>query len=180
MNLKGSPRRGLFGATLGFFVGFAAVALVGPTVDRFRELMDLSRALVGFLVAIPSLSGSLLRIPFAARVDRLLRAVAAATVCVSSAGWTTDAAAQQFANSDGRRAVPQSQASPTPASETERTNRDRSAALGSDYLMGRYILPLIIGIAAALGLILSLVLQSDDGPESDSANNSGPSSEPLS
>jgi NNP family nitrate/nitrite transporter-like MFS transporter len=66
---KGSPRAGLWGATLGFFVGFAAVALFGPTAMRFREAMDLSPTAVAFLVAMPALSGSLLRIPFAAWVD---------------------------------------------------------------------------------------------------------------
>ncbi len=31
--LKGSPVQGLVGATLGFFVGFAAVSLFGPTAQ---------------------------------------------------------------------------------------------------------------------------------------------------
>jgi len=66
---KGTPGEGLFGATLGFFVGFAAVALFGPTAGHFREVLDLSPLAVGFLVAAPALSGSLLRIPFAAWVD---------------------------------------------------------------------------------------------------------------
>lgn len=69
MEFKGSPKKGLFGATLGFFVGFAAVALFGPMADRFQEVMDLNPTLVGLLIAMPSLSGSLLRIPFAAWVD---------------------------------------------------------------------------------------------------------------
>jgi NNP family nitrate/nitrite transporter-like MFS transporter len=68
-DLKGTPRQGLLGATIGFFVGFAAVALFGSTAARFRDVMDLSSLQVGFLVAMPSLSGSLLRIPFAAWVD---------------------------------------------------------------------------------------------------------------
>jgi NNP family nitrate/nitrite transporter-like MFS transporter len=68
-SLKGSPRAGLSGATLGFFVGFAAVALFGPTAMRFRDAMGLSATAVAFLVAMPALSGSLLRIPFAAWVD---------------------------------------------------------------------------------------------------------------
>jgi NNP family nitrate/nitrite transporter-like MFS transporter len=67
--LSGNPREGLFGATLGFFIGFAAVALFGPTAQKFKEVMQLTPVMVGFLVAIPSLSGSLLRIPFAAWVD---------------------------------------------------------------------------------------------------------------
>lgn len=65
----GTPAQGLFGATLGFFVGFAAVALFGPTARKFKDVMDLSPLAVGFLVATPALSGSLLRIPFAAWVD---------------------------------------------------------------------------------------------------------------
>ncbi len=66
---KGTPHQGLFAATLGFFFGFAAVALFGPSAARFQEAMALSPLAVGFLVAMPSLSGSLLRIPFAAWVD---------------------------------------------------------------------------------------------------------------
>jgi len=69
MHSKGNPQEGLFGATLGFFVGFAAVALFGPTAVIFKEIMQLSPMMVGLLVAMPSLSGSLLRIPFAAWVD---------------------------------------------------------------------------------------------------------------
>ena len=69
MNIKGSPRDGLIAATLGFFIGFAAVALFGPTANRFQEVMELSPMMVGFLVAAPALSGSLLRIPFSAWVD---------------------------------------------------------------------------------------------------------------
>ena len=38
--VKGNPRLGLTGATLGFFVGFGAVALFGPTAVRFREAME--------------------------------------------------------------------------------------------------------------------------------------------
>jgi NNP family nitrate/nitrite transporter-like MFS transporter len=67
--IRGNPKRGLFGATLGFFIGFAAVALFGPTAQKFNEVMSLTPVMVGFLVAMPSLSGSLLRIPFAAWVD---------------------------------------------------------------------------------------------------------------
>ncbi|HKA01557.1 MAG TPA: MFS transporter [Candidatus Solibacter sp.] len=67
--VKGSPAQGLTGATLGFFIGFAAVALFGPTAAKFQQVMHLSPMAVGFLVAMPSLSGSLLRIPFSAWVD---------------------------------------------------------------------------------------------------------------
>jgi len=69
MQFKGNRKQGLFGATLGFFIGFAAVSLFGPTAKKLQELMQLTPVMVGFLVAMPSLSGSLLRIPFAAWVD---------------------------------------------------------------------------------------------------------------
>ena len=67
--IVGTPQQGLTGATLGFFVGFAAVALFGPSATKFDDVMDLSAFEVGLLVAMPALSGSLLRIPFSAWVD---------------------------------------------------------------------------------------------------------------
>lgn len=69
MTPQGTPGRALFSATLGFFIGFAAVALFGTTAARFQEVMGLSPMAVGFLVAMPALSGSLLRIPCAAWAD---------------------------------------------------------------------------------------------------------------
>jgi NNP family nitrate/nitrite transporter-like MFS transporter len=66
---SGSPAQGLWGATVGFFTGFAAVALFGPTANMFREAMQLDPGTVGWLVAMPALSGSILRIPFSAWVD---------------------------------------------------------------------------------------------------------------
>ncbi|MGE5284433.1 MAG: MFS transporter [Actinomycetota bacterium] len=65
----GTPAQGLTGATLGFFIGFAAVSLFGPTAKSLKGIMGLDPLEVGFLVAAPSLSGSLLRIPFSAWVD---------------------------------------------------------------------------------------------------------------
>lgn len=70
IKLTGTPARGLTGTTIGFFFGFAAVSLYGPTAIKFKEAMDLSTTMMGLLVAIPSLSGSLLRIPFGAWVDK--------------------------------------------------------------------------------------------------------------
>ena len=67
--IEGTPRLALWSATLGFFVGFAAVALFGPSANRFQQVMGLGPLAVGFLVAVPALSGSLLRIPFSAWVD---------------------------------------------------------------------------------------------------------------
>ncbi len=69
MELNGNPHKGLVGTTLGFFFGFAAVSLYGPTAVHFKEAMGLTPAELGLLVAIPALSGSLLRIPFGAWVD---------------------------------------------------------------------------------------------------------------
>jgi NNP family nitrate/nitrite transporter-like MFS transporter len=67
---KGSPNAALWGATLGFFIGFGAVSLFGPTAAAFKTVMHLTPSMMGILVAIPMLTGSLLRIPFGAWVDR--------------------------------------------------------------------------------------------------------------
>jgi NNP family nitrate/nitrite transporter-like MFS transporter len=69
--LKGNPRRGLIAATWGFFVGFTAVTLMGAAGPKFKVAMDLSASMLGILVAAPQLSGSLLRIPFGAWVDKV-------------------------------------------------------------------------------------------------------------
>ncbi len=69
-HLKGSPAAGLVAATLGFFVGFAGVALYGPAAREFKGIMSLSGLALGLLVAAPQLTGSLLRIPFGSWVDR--------------------------------------------------------------------------------------------------------------
>lgn len=57
-------------ATLGFFGGFAGVSVFGPLVPKFTHLLGLSPFAAGMLAAIPSLTGSLLRIPFGAAVER--------------------------------------------------------------------------------------------------------------
>jgi len=69
--MKGSPTVGLTMGTWGFFVGFAAVALYGPAAKYFQEQMQLGGLALGLLVAAPQLTGSLLRIPFGAWVDRV-------------------------------------------------------------------------------------------------------------
>lgn len=90
--LKGTPSGALFGATLGFFIGFAAVALFGPTAARFQQVMQLSPLQVGFLVSMPALTGSILRIPFSAWVDttggRRPFLVLLIASCVGMAGLT--------------------------------------------------------------------------------------------
>lgn len=69
-SLRGNSTRGLTGTTLGFFVGFAAVALYGSTATVFKGVFhDLNPILLALLVAAPNLSGALLRIPFGAWVD---------------------------------------------------------------------------------------------------------------
>lgn len=69
VSIHGTATSALTAATMGFFFGFAAVALFGPTAKEFKDLLELSPAAVGLLVAAPNLSGSLLRIPFSAWVD---------------------------------------------------------------------------------------------------------------
>jgi NNP family nitrate/nitrite transporter-like MFS transporter len=57
--------------TLAFFAGFAGVSAFGPIVANLKQSMELNPLLVGFLAASPALTGSLLRIPFGAMVDRV-------------------------------------------------------------------------------------------------------------
>lgn len=68
--LAGSPMGGLTMGTWGFFIGFAAVALYGPAAKFFQSQMHLGGFALGMLIAAPQLTGSLLRIPFGAWVDR--------------------------------------------------------------------------------------------------------------
>ena len=68
--VTGTRNRALWLATLGFFGGFAGVSVFGPLVPKFTHLLGLSPFAAGMLAAIPSLTGSLLRIPFGAAVER--------------------------------------------------------------------------------------------------------------
>ncbi|MGA8178541.1 MAG: MFS transporter, partial [Desulfobacterales bacterium] len=68
---KGSPRIALIWITLAFFGGFAGVSAYGPIVAKLKDAMALSPLSIGLLAACPALTGSLLRIPFGAMVDRM-------------------------------------------------------------------------------------------------------------
>jgi len=61
----------LFWTTLAFFGGFAGVSAFGPIVSKLKHVLALSPILMGLIVASPALTGSLLRIPFGAMVDRM-------------------------------------------------------------------------------------------------------------
>lgn len=67
--IRGTPDLGGMSATMGFYIGFAAVSLFGITASKIKEVMPLSPILLALLISIPALSGSLLRIPFAAWTD---------------------------------------------------------------------------------------------------------------
>jgi NNP family nitrate/nitrite transporter-like MFS transporter len=67
--LVGSQIEGLVGATIGLFIGFAAVSLFGPVSKEFKQMLILNAFQAGWFVAIPMITGSLLRIPFAAMVE---------------------------------------------------------------------------------------------------------------
>ena len=69
MKIKGTPDLGGISATIGFFIGFAAVSLFGVTAVKLKDVLGVSPMLMGLLISAPALSGSLLRIPFAAWVD---------------------------------------------------------------------------------------------------------------
>lgn len=65
-----SPRMALTWTTVAFFAGFAGVSAFGPVVSQLKQSMAMSPMLAGILAASPALTGSLLRIPFGAMVDR--------------------------------------------------------------------------------------------------------------
>ncbi|MFO8084506.1 MAG: MFS transporter [Desulfobacterales bacterium] len=67
---KSSPAKALIWTTLSFFAGFAGVSAYGPIVAQLKQSMELSPIFMGLLVSCPALTGSLLRIPFGAMVDR--------------------------------------------------------------------------------------------------------------
>ena len=68
---KSSPRVALTWTTLAFFGGFAGVSAYGPIIAKLKDAMALSPLSIGLLAACPALTGSLLRIPFGAMVDRM-------------------------------------------------------------------------------------------------------------
>ncbi len=84
LKIKGSPVVGLSMATFGFFIGFAAVSLYGPVAKNLKEILGLSGFLLGLLIAAPNLTGSLLRIPFAAWVDKVGGKIPLATLLILS------------------------------------------------------------------------------------------------
>jgi NNP family nitrate/nitrite transporter-like MFS transporter len=65
-----SPAQALLWTTLAFFGGFAGVSAFGPIVSRIKTDMGIDPLLTGILAASPALTGSLLRVPFGAMVDR--------------------------------------------------------------------------------------------------------------
>lgn len=67
---KSNPREALTWSTIAFFGGFAGVSAFGPIVPILKQTLSLSPLLMGLLAASPALTGSLLRIPFGAVVDR--------------------------------------------------------------------------------------------------------------
>lgn len=70
ISTKGSPNLTLIGCAIGFFVGTTTISLFGPAASLLREQLLLNPLQTGLLVSVPALSGSLLRIPFGAWVDR--------------------------------------------------------------------------------------------------------------
>ncbi len=82
IEIKGNSQIGLIMATFGFFIGFAAVSLYSPVAKNLKDILGLSGFLMGLLVAAPNLTGSLLRIPFAAWVDKVGGKIPLATLLI--------------------------------------------------------------------------------------------------
>ncbi len=67
---KSSPAAALTWITLAFFAGFAGVSAYGPIIGKLKETMVMGPLWMSLLASCPALTGSLLRIPFGAMVDR--------------------------------------------------------------------------------------------------------------
>ena len=65
-----SPSAALTWITLAFFAGFTGVSAYGPITAKLKETMAMGPFWMGLLASCPALTGSLLRIPFGAMVDR--------------------------------------------------------------------------------------------------------------
>jgi len=65
----GTPRRGLFMATFGFFAGLTTIVFYGAAGPIFEEHLALTGVFHGLLLGSPHLSKAVLRIPFGAWVD---------------------------------------------------------------------------------------------------------------
>jgi nitrate/nitrite transporter NarK len=66
-----SPAAALTWTTIAFFAGFAGVSAYGPIIAKLKETMAMDPFWMGLLASCPALTGSLLRIPFGAMVDRI-------------------------------------------------------------------------------------------------------------
>jgi nitrate/nitrite transporter NarK len=67
---RSSKGMALAWTTLAFFAGFSGVSAFGPIAGKLQKIMALDPLLLALLAASPALTGSLLRIPFGAMVDR--------------------------------------------------------------------------------------------------------------
>lgn len=69
--LRGSPKRGLTMATLGFGAGLTSIVFYGVAGPAFKESLGLSGAMLGLLLSSPHISKAVLRVPFGAWVDEV-------------------------------------------------------------------------------------------------------------
>lgn len=69
--VTGTPRRGLFMATFGFFAGLTTIVFYGAAGPVFEEHLALTGVFHGLLLGSPHLSKAVLRIPFGAWVDEV-------------------------------------------------------------------------------------------------------------
>lgn len=99
--------------------------------------------------------------PLQTRVGRIIASTifALALVGLPAVAGADQPAPHSNAPETAERSESGAQESSEPA---EQSDRDQSMILGSDYVMGRFILPLVIGIAAAFALALIVVLRTGE------------------
>lgn len=93
--VRSSKHHALFFATLAFFMGFAGVSAYGPIVPILKKILNLDPFFMSLLAAAPALTGSLLRIPFGAMVDKIggkrpiIILLALSAVGIAGMAWLT-------------------------------------------------------------------------------------------
>lgn len=95
-------------------------------------------------------------------INRVATGLLAAAALAVAVGYTPAAFADPPGSPNQRQAAeaPASAADEGTAAET--TNRHQPMVLGGDYVVGRYLIPLVIAVAAAFALVLAVVLPRDE------------------
>lgn len=97
---------------------------------------------------------------------RLVPVIVAVTSLVAIAGWSPSSLAKSPSSEAHGQAGEQVNAAGE--GQSAKGNREQPMVLGTDYVVGRYLLPLVIGIAAVFALVLFAIVH-DERPSEESS-----------